>query len=249
MDRNQVCICGKFKTPFPSFGGSQLWPELCPDCADRLETARLERERGERVARLSAAANLPDTARDWDMDRAAVGARPGFEMARYWQYSPEGLYLYGPVGVGKSVLVQCLLKRQIEDHLRNVLYLKCPLFLETIRRQTVEGRALADAAVRADVLVLDDLGAERPTDWVRERIFCLIDERIDARRPIIYTSNLSPGDLWRHLGGDVQTERITDRIMGSCRVVRMTGESFRDEVATARREEQTALFGERGARE
>ena len=50
------------------------------------------------------------------------------------------------------------------------------------------------------ILMLDDLGAERPTEWVLERLNILVDTRWREQRPILVTTNLEPGELWEQLG-------------------------------------------------
>ena len=68
-------------------------------------------------------------------------------------------------------------------------------------------RTLAPAT-GADALILDDLGREKETDWVRERLFALVDERYSARRLTIVTSNKLPNEapeddpLWSRLLGN-----------------------------------------------
>ena len=158
------------------------------------------------------------------MARAGIDARPGFEQARYWQYSPEGLYLWGPAGTGKTVCAWGLLRRQIEEE-RAVLFVHVPRFLAALRQATAEGRAIERQATGVPVLCLDDLGAERPTEWVRETLLAIIDARCNAKLPTIVTSNCSPGELDAHLGDPAG--RIPDRIVGTCRIVGFAGESFR----------------------
>lgn len=63
----------------------------------------------------------------------------------------------------------------------------------------------------ADALVIDDIGREKPTDWVRETLFLLIDARYNAKRPTIFTSNYHPRELAERL-----SEPIADRILEMC---------------------------------
>ena len=72
------------------------------------------------------------------------------------------------------------------------------------------------------VLFLDDLGAEKPTDWVREQLYDLIDERYNARLPIHITTNLSIDRLAGVLG-----ERIADRLREMCFQLTIDRPSFR----------------------
>ena len=93
-----------------------------------------------------------------------------------------------------------------------------PAILSTMRRQFSEGRgidAVMDRLVLCDVLVLDDLGAENATDWAREQLFTMLNDRLDECRPTVITSNLTPGDISRRVsdGG-----RLASRLM-LCRVV------------------------------
>jgi DNA replication protein DnaC len=70
--------------------------------------------------------------------------------------------------------------------------------------------------------VLDDIGAERVTDWVRERLFVIVNARHDADLPTIFTSNLAPPALDDHLG-----ERTMWRIIEMCEVVHLDGPNLR----------------------
>ena len=67
------------------------------------------------------------------------------------------------------------------------------------------------------LLIIDDIGAERVTDWVRERMVSIINTRVSNNLTTIYTSNLSPEELRGELG-----DRIASRILGSSQVVEIT---------------------------
>src|SRR5262249_51929228 len=99
-------------------------------------------------------------------------------------------------------------------------------------------RELLDDLDGAPVLVLDDLGAERATDWAVERLFGLLNRRHDWRRPTVLTSNLGPKPLAEHLG-----ERIAWRVVEMCRrggeagarfLVELRGPNLRDRAAARR---------------
>lgn len=70
--------------------------------------------------------------------------------------------------------------------------------------------------------MLDDIGAEKPTEWVRETLFSLIDFRYQNNKPIIFTSNFHLSNLENKLG-----KPIISRIVEMCRVIKLDGEDFR----------------------
>ena len=97
---------------------------------------------------------------------------------------------------------------------RNCVY--CPHFLRG--KQPIIGNA-ADAPV----LVLDDLGTNKPTDWVAEQIYNLLNQRIEYGLPVIGTTNYTLEQLETRLGHD----RAVSRLVGLCAVVEVGGEDWR----------------------
>ena len=81
-------------------------------------------------------------------------------------------------------------------------------------------------AERYDLLVLDDLGMERPTEWAMETISGLIDARVAEGKPIVLTSNYALGEL-RERWGDMEGARLVSRIAGACERVEVKGEDRR----------------------
>lgn len=78
------------------------------------------------------------------------------------------------------------------------------------------------ACVRCYLLVLDDVGAHKPTEWSEETLFRIVDGRYGEAKSTVYTSNFSLEDLIPRVG-----ERVVDRIAEVSRVVRMSGKSRR----------------------
>ena len=91
----------------------------------------------------------------------------------------------------------------------------------------------------ASLLVLDDLGAERSTDYALEKVYNVIDSRVRANRPMILTTNLTMGEMTNPQ--DIRYSRIYDRIFECCYPVEVTGQSFRKAAAAARFEEMRKL--------
>lgn len=147
---------------------------------------------------------------------------------RGWAAAPRGrnLVLLGPVGTGKThaAVAAARLRHDAGDEVR---FLPVVEMLDMLRPGGPE-RALYDLA-DVNVLVLDDLGSERPTDWTAERLFALLNRRWMEERPTIATSNLPATRAVAPEGyGDVTLDealgpRIFSRLVGSSAVIAMLG--------------------------
>lgn len=133
----------------------------------------------------------------------------------------KGLLLYGPVGTGKTHLAACVGNALMAHGV--------PVLCVSVARLGALGfdeqREVINHMGGAKLLILDDLGAERNTDFKREQMFDIIDRRVNAMLPLIATTNLTPEDLRK--GEYLDYRRIWERVCSMCRPVRMDGESWR----------------------
>ena len=85
-----------------------------------------------------------------------------------------------------------------------------------------------------DLLIIDDLGVERSTEYAMEQMFFVIDSRYRSRRPMIITTNLKLSELKNP--PDLAHARIYDRILERCAPILFDGKNFREENAGATRQ-------------
>ncbi len=108
----------------------------------------------------------------------------------------SGLLFMGPVGVGKTHLSIAVLKELVQKKGVNCLFYESGSLLKAIQdsynpvSQTSEMRVLAPV-YQADVLVLDELGATVPTNWVRDTLYQIINTRYNNQKLTIFTTNYS----------------------------------------------------------
>lgn len=128
----------------------------------------------------------------------------------------ESLYIYSEnTGNGKTtwsskIMNQFIRKSVVKSTLDNdVLYLNVSLFVEGMRGQyseySEEMASLRERAMTCKLLILDDIGAERPSEYVCERLYDLINHRYTNMLSTIYTSNLTPFELGDRLGARIES--------------------------------------------
>ena len=155
-----------------------------------------------------------------------------------------GLYIFGGPGVGKTRLAHIISYRLLYDRYEEMknghrLYpRKAASFYSVnniLRREkrdfdlSLEYRVgLVNEILENPprILILDDIGAEKATDWAVETLFVIINDRYEKMLPTIYTSNLSLQQLGETLG-----DRIASRIAGSCALIDLGNKDRRVEPA------------------
>ena len=138
--------------------------------------------------------------------------------ASYQQWDTDKwLYLCGGVGVWKTHLIAWVIDELCNKRVR-CLYKSVPTLLNEIKDTFDTGRdsqrRIIDRCSRVDVLVLDDIGTEKPTDRVAEILYTIINNRYENMKTTIFTSNLKVPELWDRLN-----PRISDRIYDMCQIL------------------------------
>ena len=134
----------------------------------------------------------------------------------------QSLYMFGYSGLGKTHLALSI-AAQVLDRGHDVIYVSAQsVFSSLVSSDREVGEDLFASMLRADLLVLDDLGTENVTAYLRARLYELVNGRM-GRRPTIYTSNICRPEV---LEGRYD-EKIASRLLGDCHLMRFWGEDIR----------------------
>ena len=176
------------------------WKLVEADAARRVE--RCDCWRDALSARLLAGARVPprygrcDLANLvlYDNERLRRAVQAARHFAEAFPIVEKGLFLNGPPGIGKTHIAVAVLRRVIERTGARGLFYDTRELLRVIRStfnpvtRTAEMDIL-QPVMTAELLVLDDLGAEKPSEWVEETMNLIVNTRYNERRPTIFTSN------------------------------------------------------------
>ena len=144
-----------------------------------------------------------------------------------------GLLLFGDVGTGKSFLAGCIANALLEQDVP-VLMTNFPTILHRMTGLFGSERVDFLASLNDyDLLILDDLGAERGTEFALEQVFSVIDARYRSQKPLIVTTNLTLEQM-KH-PADLVHARVYDRIFEICAPILCNGENQRAEKAAEMR--------------
>ena len=164
---------------------------------------------------------------------------------RYVEKFPEmleknqGLLLWGDVGTGKTYAAAAIANALLDQVVPVVMV----SFVEILKR--IESNAMTQDEVvslinTAKLVVFDDLGAERDSNYAQEKVYGIIDARYRRQLPMIVTTNLTMEQMKQE--EDIRYRRIYDRIFETCYPMQFTGKSWRRVEANRRFTEMESLL-------
>lgn len=186
--------------------------------------------------------NLPSSLKDASFgqidlkkNRDEIFERLANFVAAYPNYQ-KAVYLYGDFGIGKSYLMAALAHELSVARGASTTLVHYPSFVLDVKNAISSGlvKEKIDQVKTAQVLILDDIGAEQSSPWMRDEILqVILQHRMQENLPTFFTSNFSFTDLERHFAssknGDEtwQAKRVMERIKFLAQEVRLEGENRR----------------------
>lgn len=153
--------------------------------------------------------------------------------------SNRGLLFWGTVGTGKSYAAACI-ANELLNRETPVVMTSFVKVLQVIQDNTENETEFVNRLCAARLLIIDDLGTERNTDYALEKVYNVIDSRYRTGKPLILTTNLNLQDM--QMTQDIRHQRIYDRIFEMCHPVMVNGTSWRINQAKERFNETKRLL-------
>ena len=231
-------VCGEVRQTVINFNGTECKVRCICRCEEQKikeeEERLLRREKLIRIEQMKAHGLQDPSLREYTFAHDS-GDNPLMSKARKYvqkwdEFKAEdiGLLLFGNVGTGKSFFAGCIANALLDQGI-SVLMTSFPKILNTLGTLYSDERNTYISSLNEyDLLIIDDLGSERETDYALEQIYSVIDARYRSRKPLIITTNLSLQEMKNYAyGNDLRYARIYDRILEKCQPIAFIGKNYR----------------------
>lgn len=209
--------------PVPEWVSKALQARRSADTSER-QQARIQRRLYE--------SGLPPILRSVTFDTLdPTQNRAAYDLCRQYAHvgtckDKRGLLLMGPPGCGKSTLAAAILSTVVHNQggSHSVLFVNVPRALDALRSNIGQHGSTDSPLLSIPsnyLVVLDDFGVGKQTEWVQEQFYNMIDSLYAQQRHVIITTN-ADDDALNQLSG-----RLLSRIVGLCETVRMSGKDLR----------------------
>ena len=214
----------------------------CPDCQDTgyVNGQKCHCFRQAEIALLYEQSNLKRMLEKENFGTLSYSFFQGDELTSYRQAvekcknfctnfktSYQNLFFYGTVGTGKSFLSGCIASELLQTG-HSVIYFSASGLFDTLARYTFNAGAkealsgFYEDLYNCDLLIIDDLGTERNTDFVVSQLFVCLNDRILNRKSTIISTNLTLKNF-----SDTYSERTFSRITSNYTMLKLTGDDIR----------------------
>lgn len=240
---NDLYYCGKCHTPKQCkiiiFGKEAKPFCLCKCEIERIEAEKqqiAEFERKERIKQMRKT-GIPADMHGWTFENDKGYSKVLTEKAKRYVSSWErmrkeniGVMFWGSVGNGKTYAAACIANKLIDDGI-SVMMTSIPKLLNDLSGFRVEDKnEYIDDLSRYSLLVIDDLGAERGTEYALEKVYEVIDGRYKSGKPLIVTTNLPMEELKNPKS--IEYQRIYSRVLEMCAPIKCVEPSIRPMISS-----------------
>lgn len=236
--------CGTRRETLVDLSGGELPPRkvrcLCACRANAYEEDEKKRRADAAIAKLRSNSLMDIKLRASTFDAAIYDQYNTKNLSACKRYAEhfgemreqcQGILLYGGVGTGKTYAAACIANYLLSLRIPVVMTSFVKL-IGSMQSFSSDDERIIRQINRADLVIIDDLGVERSSDFVIEKVYNVIDSRSRANLPMILTTNLSL-DMMKN-AADVRYQRIYDRIFETCFPMLFTGPSRRMASASSR---------------
>lgn len=249
-----LLYCEKCHTPIQCrkqvFGKMRTLPCICKCRQEEMRKRKAEdeaRERMQHIDRLKSAGIQERHLLDWRFDVAedtdTIRWAKNY-VANWKKVRAEnlGLLLWGDVGTGKSFAAACIANALLEQA-TPVLMTNFSKILNQMGTMYTEERYQYIASFNHyPLLIIDDLGIERSTEYAKEQVYAVIDERYKANLPLIITTNLTIGEIRNP--ENVADARIYSRVLEMCTPIHVGGGDRRQAMSRNKQERMKSVLFE-----
>ena len=167
------------------------------------------------------------------------------QFVRHWDEFKKdsmGLLLWGPVGTGKSFIAGCIANALLDQGVPVMMTNFARLLNRLTDMYAGDRNAYIDSFNSFPLLIIDDLGVERNSEFAREQVFSVIDSRYRSQLPMIVTTNLTPEQMRNP--EDLARARIYDRVLERCTPIRVDSQNIRKQIKMDNLKKSKQLLGD-----
>lgn len=249
-----LIYCGKCKTAKQveiNVRGTILRPHCMCECESARYNAEKEKEKAqalkEQIERNRRSGFPESDMQGWTFEKDdRANAKISDICHRYVEHFPsmkskgKGLMFLGDCGTGKTFLAACIANALLDEGY-SVLMTNFTRLVNTIFGMREGKQDYIDSLNRYSLLIIDDLGVERQSEYVAEIVQNIIDSRYRAGLPMLITTNLTPQDF--NESGDISKTRLYSRISEMCLPLKVAGADRRKANSAASDSELKKLLG------